>query len=280
MNKYLLFLLFPLILQAKQIRVGVIDTGHDVKNKSHLCSGDHKDFTNTNMQDTLNHGWQINRLIIHNAGKDSDFCLIIMKSFDSSTKMNYTTEALKYTYKKLNVDILNLSFSGIEPDENEKYYIKKLLDKGVVIIAAAGNQNIKLNYDDCRAFPACVDPRIIVAGCLDSFGKKCKSSNYGNYIDIWQKVIYPGGATSHSCAITTGQYIRWKYFKRLPMSQEQTAISKAAEALYKQSGFEKYLNEKKDKYIHPYLQETIGWGHFFYNSYYQKKIYYEHKWRF
>jgi subtilisin family serine protease len=160
----LALLLFTTPSDAKTIRVAVIDTGFDFKstwpnlgfayNRSlglsvpRLCKEGHKDFTDTSIQDVHGHGTHIAGLIAKYA-KGSDYCLIILKYYHSTassvnlTKMSI--DAFRYAVS-LKVDIINYSGGGIDPSFEEGVVIKDALDKGIVIVAAAGNNHTRIDY--------------------------------------------------------------------------------------------------------------------------------------
>ncbi len=72
----------------------------------------------------------------------------------------------------------NLSFGSYSYDALEHSLIRELSHKGVVIVAAAGNENTS-----SACYPAAYDEAIAVAA-VNSIGRKEKYSNYGTWIDI------------------------------------------------------------------------------------------------
>ena len=115
----------------------------------------------------------------------------------------YITEAFEYLLK-VKPDVINLSGGGKGRIPKEQRAVKNLLNAGVVIVAASGNEATNLNKN-CNYFPACYDKRIIVVG------NTAKSSNYGNKvvditldgnnINVLGKVM---SGSSQSTAIFTG----------------------------------------------------------------------------
>ena len=74
--------------------------------------------------------------------------------------------------------VVNLSFGSYSYDKLEHTLIRDLSNKGVTIVAAAGNENTS---SEC--YPAAYDEAIAVAA-VSNLGKKEKYSNYGPWIDI------------------------------------------------------------------------------------------------
>lgn len=194
-------------------RIAVLDTGVDLtKANVPLCPTGHKDFTldNNPLIDKLMHGSNILDVIYKNGNKD--ICFIVVKfcnSLGCIDELSYG-KALEYISKLPNIQILNLSISGIGYDATETFYIKKMLDNGVNIVAAAGNKRADISYskNQCNFYPACSDRRVWVVGNAH------ESSNYSkpndgvdivlNGVDVLGAGIKLTG-TSQAAAIFTGR---------------------------------------------------------------------------
>lgn len=220
-------------VSAKTIRVAVIDTGFNMNDnwdkvlknnklglrKPKLCRTGHKDFTGTGLQDRVGHGTHIAGLIAKEA-KNADYCLIILKIY-SLAHMNglgavLSHKAFDYA-NRLGVDIINFSTNGEGLILPEYRAIKKVLDSGILLVVAAGNDGYKIDwhvskvdveyqysttdnyiinkytvyYRDKKtnkitsvkpkqtSYPSAYDPRIIAVQNIDRKGKLLKSSNYG-----------------------------------------------------------------------------------------------------
>ncbi|MEM8777990.1 MAG: S8 family peptidase [Cyanobacteria bacterium P01_G01_bin.49] len=83
-------------------------------------------------------------------------------------------------------DVINMSLGGGGESQVMKEAIDYAHDKGVVIIAAAGNSN-----QNAASYPARY-PKVISVSALDAAGKKAPYSNYGAGVDI----SAPGGSDS------------------------------------------------------------------------------------
>jgi len=77
--------------------------------------------------------------------------------------------------------VVNLSFGSYSYDPLEHALIRGLSNKGVIIVAAAGNENTS-----SPCYPAAYDEAIAVAA-VSSLGRKERYSNYGPWIDIAAK---------------------------------------------------------------------------------------------
>ncbi|NJO50843.1 MAG: S8 family serine peptidase [Leptolyngbyaceae cyanobacterium RM2_2_4] len=192
-------LLLSSVAQAKTYKIAVIDTGFDFNSswkyasnglvKPKLCAEGHYDFTDNDErpQDTHGHGTHVAGIIAKNL-KDIDYCLVILKYFGSDKRSpgfgedNLVRSNLALMRAlQLKVDYINYSGGGLSPDHTEKILIKKLLDSGVKIFAAAGNERSLLSIKPY--YPAMYDPRIYVAGAMDIEGRIIASSNRGKPVD-------------------------------------------------------------------------------------------------
>lgn len=188
-----------------RIKVVVIDTGlkDEYRSKSHLCPGEHKDFTGTGLNDTQGHGTNVVGLIVENASQNN-YCIVIVKAY--SNDKEYLNDALEYAIK-IDADVINLSSGGVRSNLREHIAIAKIVEANIVLIAAAGNNRTNLN-NGCNFYPACYDPRITVVG------SNAKTSNYGSVVDV----VIPGdhqtafgvtmSGSSQSTAIFTGRFLK------------------------------------------------------------------------
>lgn len=204
----------PLFTEARTIRIAIIDSGFNVSSKSFReCKEGSFDLTNLNFKEDklTKHGQNITYIIDEYLKKKQvDFCIIHIRVFSEGSHrvINNIISALA-KLNTLNPDIINLSLNGTTASEPEIKLIKHLLNKGIIVVAAAGNNSLNLDKE-CSAFPSCDDPRVIVVG--NGIEKKPDpESNYGKIIDIWENGnnIKAGGitlsGTSQATAIVTSK---------------------------------------------------------------------------
>lgn len=190
--KYLLLsLLISLNVQAKNIRIAVIDSGLSEKAGVNLCEHGLVDVTGTGLKaEYASHGNNITHIITDNLN-GKDYCLVSIKAFsEKRSGSDYVALAI-YVAVSRKVDIINISGGGTHYDKDESKAIKLAIDNGIIVVTAAGN-----NYQDldkkCNFFPACYFGVITVAN------KNTPSSNYGNkVIDLWRNGnnVKAGGTT-------------------------------------------------------------------------------------
>lgn len=242
-------LLLPLLLltqiaNADPIKIAVIDTGISPEVKAKIgCSSGHKDFTGRGLDDVHGHGTHVSGLIDQYA-KDKIFPKVTVEKL-LSTKADYCQIFLKFFHKRgdtvpdvlesekkafkyaidLKVDVINFSGGGEYFDLEEKLIIKEALDKGIIVVVAAGNDGRNLSVNG-HYYPAMYDSRLFVVGNLQSTSKISKSSNYGVHVNVWNlgenmislshesltKLATMSG-TSQATAIVSGKIIKQKMLK-------------------------------------------------------------------
>lgn len=232
--KFLLIFLFSLNAHA-MIKVAVIDTGFDFDSKWNdakryglakpkLCKEGHKDFTGTGLRDNYNHGTHVSGLIAK-GNENVNYCLVIIKFFDGDSNpsnLQAMVDAVNHAIK-LKVSVINISAGGYITSKEECQVMNNALNKGIIIVAAVGNDNKNLNK--MGYYPALCDKRIIKVMNLNKYGKKSISSNYGflqNLIgEIGEEIVSlcPSDkycimtGTSQAAAITTSKIIRGRKWK-------------------------------------------------------------------
>lgn len=209
----LLSCLWPVLGQAKTLKVAVLDTGLFIEaSKAKICPDGHIDTTGEGINDYHGHGTNIVSLIDQHAG-NSDYCIVIVKVFPKRMKYDdkgNTSLGFQYALSK-KFDIINYSGGGKEPLPIEESIVKKFLEQGGIIVAAAGNNGSNLDKK-CNFFVACYDNRIFTVGAYDKQGKKLKGTNFGKYIKFWELGERVGAprmsGTSQATAIKTGKIIK------------------------------------------------------------------------
>lgn len=172
---------------GRLVRIGVIDTGFDFistwpkVNKSKfampkLCKTGHTDFTGTGIRDVEGHGTHIGSLIAQ-GNMDVNYCIVVLKFWNPGMRGAAVAEIAAIERAiELKVDIINMSLYGSEYIKAECDVLKKALDAGIKVVAAAGNEHQDISVQG--AFPATCDSRIVKVVNIDSKGKLHRSSNY------------------------------------------------------------------------------------------------------
>jgi len=144
--------------------------------------------------------------------------LMVLKYYDSKgTEVNNlinTVKAIDYAVK-MNANIINYSGGGIAPSPEEKAAIERAMKKGILFVAAAGNE--RSNSDLKKYYPADYGlPNILSVTAIDRFQNVLPSSNFGEQtVDVaapGNDIIstLPGGqygymtGTSQATAFATG----------------------------------------------------------------------------
>lgn len=228
----LIFVLMSIIFkdlaysQDKRIRVAIIDTGLALDDRFSGVVCDEKSIVNLEdpklfPEDRMGHGTHIAG-IIRALAPSSKACLMIYRALGFGNNK----EGLKNVSRALNMAIddganyINMSYGGPTFDETEYLALKRATDKGIILIAAAGNDNKNIDLSNNFYYPASYHlPREIVVGSLGLDLKPASSSNYGSSIVTWQ----PGkdimstwlrnesthlSGTSQATAVETGLLVR------------------------------------------------------------------------
>jgi len=94
--------------------------------------------------------------------------------------LNSTIKALKYAVDS-NVDIINYSGGGPEPSAEEKAILVEAEKKGILVIAAAGNEKSNIDKKENAYYPASYGlSNIITVGAHDELNQIIASSNFGD----------------------------------------------------------------------------------------------------
>jgi major intracellular serine protease len=174
----------------KPIIVAVIDTGFDFKSdwtavlkaypklrKPRLCKFGHKTFTGKDLTDNHGHGTHIAGTIAQWAD-NSNYCIVVIKYFDPTVENPNLVEQTRLAFEyamNIKADIINYSAGGEDRSEVECQLMKKILDAGIVIVAAAGNES--KNVNDVPYYPAMCDTRIRMIANVYSTGEYVQTSN-------------------------------------------------------------------------------------------------------
>ncbi|WII71533.1 S8 family peptidase [Bdellovibrio sp. 22V] len=239
---FVLFLLLVFTINAfakdRDIVVAIIDTGVDVhhplirehlwenpREKMNLYDDDGNGYaddlhgwnfsSNTNdLSDNHGHGTHVAGIILQKA-RSERLKFMILKYYDSSKSSEdnllATVKAIRYA-TKMGADIINYSGGGDERSAMEEAAIRDAQKKGILFVAAAGNEG--RNTDRFGYYPAGYKlSNIISVAAMDSQKRLLASSNFGaNSVDIVApgKNIYsslPGG--KYGLMTGTSQATAW-----------------------------------------------------------------------
>jgi thermitase len=182
---------------SREIIVAIIDTGADVKHpdiKNNLWTnkdGQHGwNFVgnNSDLTDNHGHGTHIAGIVgaeggngIGISGVAPKVSLMILKYYDPKAAYNNnlanTIRAIRYATEN-GAHIINYSGGGLEFSKEEYDAINQARKKGILFVAAAGNE--KSNSDKSRYYPANYDlDNIISVTAINTESVVLDSSNYG-----------------------------------------------------------------------------------------------------
>lgn len=180
---------------------------------------------NNDLRDDHGHGTHIAGIIgaeggngIGISGVSPKVSLMILKYYDAKgsdvNNLINTVKAIDYAVN-MNCNIINYSGGGVAPSSDEKAAIERAMRKGILFVAAAGNE--RSNSDIRKYYPADYGlPNILSVTAIDRFQNVLPSSNFGEKtVDIaapGNDIIstLPGGqygymtGTSQATAFATG----------------------------------------------------------------------------
>lgn len=189
---------------TKKTIIAVLDTGISETttiNKEKILNGFNVIHPFQKPIDKNGHGTKMAE-IIHQMSPDNE--ILPVKVISDQNKINHPFLSLGILYSILKgADVVNMSFSYTPKDFMTSIMIKIGEAKGVVFVAAAGNEG-KKTVD----FPA-NQKGVISVGSYDKISKKISDfSNYGSKIDVFapsdDTPAVPGEGTSMSAAFVTG----------------------------------------------------------------------------
>ncbi len=182
--------------KKKDIVVAVIDTGIDpehpfLKKNIHVLQG-HESLLNYGIDfskgrtavnkpnDDHGHGTHVAGIVKSVFPKVQILTLkYYNKNANGQDNLNSTIEALDYAVN-MGVDVINYSGGGPEPDRRELEILKKAEEKGILVVAAAGNEESNIDNKDNAYYPASYGLKNIITVTAHNQSKQIlSSSNYG-----------------------------------------------------------------------------------------------------
>ncbi|MBT7610659.1 MAG: S8 family serine peptidase [Bacteriovoracaceae bacterium] len=242
----------------KQVVVAVIDTGIDPKHPHldknvHVTLGDVSfrnygiDFSKNRYNkkqpsDSHGHGTHVAGIV---KSVYPEVKILTLKYYNPKAtgqdNLNSTISALKYAVDQ-NVDVINYSGGGPEPALEELRVLKLAEKKGILVVAAAGNEESDIDVKNNAYYPASYGLKnIITVTAHDQGLKMLNSSNYGKRtVDLSApgyriKSSLPNGrsgyltGTSQATAFVTGAAaLLLAQFPELTATQLKAIINKSA----------------------------------------------------
>jgi subtilisin family serine protease len=192
----------PLIKPRKKVTVAVIDTGINIHHPFLKNNVDYKgkkgniksfgvDFSNNKKvtstpSDEHGHGTHVSGII---KSIFPEVRLMVLKYYNpkgsGQDNLNATIKALKYAVDQ-NVDIINYSGGGPEASAEERKILVEAERKGILVIAAAGNESSNIDLKSNAYFPASYNlSNIVTVAAYDQSLRLLSTSNYGKQaVDI------------------------------------------------------------------------------------------------
>ena len=173
--------------KGKGIKVGIIDTGIDLKHPD-LQVKEFINYTTENIndvQDDAGHGTHVAGIVgarmngIGVVGVAPECEIYVAKAFDGQGKgdKDAIRKSLEWMIEK-QVDIVNMSYSSSEEDEEEKRLVKKCFENNIFMVAAAGNRGERKVSCPGRY------EGVVAVSSVDINKVKSDFSSYGNEIDL------------------------------------------------------------------------------------------------
>jgi subtilisin family serine protease len=179
---------------ASTVKVGVLDTGVDITHpelanvvKTYIHDG-------ASSEDIVGHGSHVSGIIaaeINNAVGISGICrcdLTVWKVFtdtpDPQDGEFYVDEVMYQralnAARNTGMRVINLSIGGGDPSETERILFSRLIDAGVSVVAAMGNE---FKEDNPIEYPGAY-PGVIAVGATGKTNRRASFSNTGAHISI------------------------------------------------------------------------------------------------
>lgn len=182
----------------------VIDTGVDLSHKeikSHV-----REAWNFNYKDDHGHGTEISSLVLKDTCGDIE---LVSCKYYYPWKKDLVNDS-NYCFQRAldeDIDYINYSSYGKDPNDEEEALIQELSDKGVIIVVAAGNDEVNLTKTGkcLNAYPACYSiENLYTVENIDQYGNIAAKSNYLKTknaraeIGVNVPTLEPNGGHGHS----------------------------------------------------------------------------------
>ncbi|MDR0952463.1 MAG: S8 family serine peptidase [Oscillospiraceae bacterium] len=174
------------------VRVGIIDsglnTGHEDLRGISIARGYNTIYNNYDVVDQTGHGTFISGLLgaaVNNrlgiAGLCSGITLVPIKCFEGdTTSTSYIIEGVYEAIDRYDCDVINLSNATDDNIWSFQEAVRYAESKGVLVVAAAGNDG---QYDNSLQYPAAYD-EVIGVGSVDEWGYVSDFSRRNNSVFV------------------------------------------------------------------------------------------------
>lgn len=195
---------------SKDVKIAVVDTGADLNHpdlSGRLAKGYNVLAKNSHPDDDNGHGTHVAGIIaaVTNNGEgvagitwfNPIMPVKVMNAEGIGGSLD-VAEGIRWAADH-GADVINLSLGNYQSSLVLEDAIRYALDKDIVVVAAAGNDNTNQ-----PSFPAAL-PGVISVAAVDWKGKRAPFSNYGDHIDIAAPGVYiPSTFTDGQYASLTG----------------------------------------------------------------------------
>lgn len=168
---------------GKEVTIGILDTGLSDFMQEKLKDKIYKPYNvlsrNKNITDTIGHGTKVTSIICSEEvgiAKSAKVIPVVICDSSGRTNSNYLAEGIRYATSK-GANIINISMGSFIYNEDVKKSVEEAVQKGVIIVAAAGDYN-----EERILYPARYD-NVISVVAQSKLKRLYKNANYSNDVD-------------------------------------------------------------------------------------------------
>ncbi len=212
-------------LGNEKITVAIVDSGidrtHEDFSGTKILSGfDYESGQSIVNVDSSGHGTKVAGIIAATGNNGvgcvgiAPKCTLLPLKITNSEGKIYTSDFIDSLYLATDsgANVINMSLGGYEKLESEEKAVKYAVDKGCILVAAAGNEGNHKEYAGQKCYPASYNG-VISVGAVDEKGESCIFSQHNDAVDIsapgsaLSLLNYGGGYTLDSGTSFSSAYI-------------------------------------------------------------------------